>query len=156
MTLSYGTNISAVLAVCKNFEFLQHLPHNQTLCIVVEEWNCWSNGPSRASVFLGLQACLWQGWWRSIEAASKCHQLKMGLDSWAVCHKHGGATCPPIVETWRNWSLIEVWSTSFLHMWHFPTGDTVNLQIINFWKKWHFETFDLCAIVRASISMKII
>ena len=36
MTLSYGTNNLAVLAVCKNFEFLQHLPHNQTLCIVVE------------------------------------------------------------------------------------------------------------------------
>ena len=32
MTLSYGTNNLAVLAVCKNFEFLQHLPQNQTLC----------------------------------------------------------------------------------------------------------------------------
>ena len=32
MTLSYGTNNLAVIAVCKNLEFLQHLPQNQTLC----------------------------------------------------------------------------------------------------------------------------
>ena len=35
---SYGTNNLALLAVCKNLEFLQHLPQNQTLCTCGMGW----------------------------------------------------------------------------------------------------------------------